>query len=428
MKILIKNGYLTDYATNRKGYFDIYIEDGFIREIGADLDLPATDIIDARGKHIIPGLVDSHCHLRDPGYEYKEDIETGTASAVMGGFTSVACMPNTNPCIDNQSVVRYILDKAEREGYCNVFPIGAISKGQKGLELAEIGELKFSGAVGISDDGYSVKDASLMKKALEYAAMFDIMVISHCEEEALSEEGVMNEGYNSTILGLRGIPSVAESVIVARDVLLAEYTNTPIHIAHVSTKNSVEIIRDAKKRGVKVTCETCPHYFTLTDEAVLGYNTNAKMNPPLQSQRDVEEVIRGLKDGTIDIIATDHAPHHSDEKNVEFNLAANGIVGFETAFPLAVTGLVNPGHLTIGDLVAKMCVNPAKLLGINKGIIDVGRTADIMIFSLEETKVVDVKKFKSKGKNSPFDKYELHGVVYHTIVNGKSVVKEKILL
>ncbi|NSW89966.1 MAG: dihydroorotase [Firmicutes bacterium] len=428
MKLLIKNGHVVDARTGRNGVFDIVIEDGIIREIGKDIEITSSDLIDATGKYVIPGLVDAHCHLRDPGYEYKEDIESGTASAAMGGFTSVACMPNTNPPIDNQTVIKYIINKSKQEGYVNVYPIGTITKGQRGEELAEIGELKFAGAVAISDDGKPVMNSSLMKKALQYASMFDITVISHCEDLDLADEGVMNEGYQSTIMGLKGVPSAAESVMVARDLLLAEYTNTSIHIAHVSTEASVDLIRNAKKRGVKVTAETCPHYFSLTEDACGDFNTMAKVNPPLRTKKDVEAVIEGLRDGTIDIIATDHAPHHIDEKNIEFNLAASGMVGFETALPLVITYLVDPGILTIEDVVRKMCFNPSKILGLNKGVLGEGRTADITIIDINEEQIIDVNKFKSKSKNSPFDGFRLKGVVYHTIVNGKAVVREKVLL
>jgi dihydroorotase len=429
LKLLIKNGHVVDARTGRNGIFDILIYEGKIADIGNDLEIDSNyDYIDAAGKYVVPGFVDAHCHLRDPGYEYKEDIESGSASAAIGGFTSIACMPNTNPCIDNQEVVKYIISKAKQEAYVNVYPIGAISKGQKGEELSEIGELKFAGAVAISDDGKPVKSSSLMKKALQYASMFDITVISHCEDLDLAEDGVMNEGYQSTIMGLRGIPSAAESIMVARDLLLAEYTNTPIHIAHVSTEASVELIKVAKKRGVKVTAETCPHYFSLTEEACEGFNTMAKVNPPLRTKRDVEAIIQGLKDDTIDVIATDHAPHHQDEKNVEFNLAASGMVGFETALSLVVTNLINPGVLTMEQVVEKMCLNPSRILGLNKGVLEVGRAADITIFDVNEERIIDINKFKSKSKNSPFDRFKLKGTVYHTVVNGKVVVREKVLL
>ncbi len=428
MKTLIKGGHVVDPHTGKDCILDIIIEEGIITEIGENLELTVGDVIEAKGKYVIPGLVDAHCHLRDPGFEYKEDIESGSRSAAVGGFTSIACMPNTNPVIDNQTVVKYILSKAKQEAIVNVYPIGAISKGQKGEELSEIGELKFAGVVAISDDGKPVKNASLMKKALQYASMFDTMVISHSEDLELSDEGAMNEGVTSTLLGLKGIPTVAESAAIAREVLLAEYLQTSIHIAHVSTEASVDIIRLAKKRGVKVTAETCPHYFSLTEKACEGFNTNAKVNPPLRTDKDVEAIKAGLADGTIDIIATDHAPHHIDEKNVEFSIALSGIVGFETAFSLAYTNLVKTGVITLDELVRKMSLNPSKMLGLSKGTIDIGKAADITIVDLDEEYTVEVEKFQSKSKNSPFDEMKLYGKVYYTIVDGEPVLREKILV
>lgn len=428
MKTLIKGGFVIDPKSGKNGLFDIIIDKGKIVEIGNDLEFTTGDIVDVTGKYVIPGLVDAHCHLREPGFEYKEDIETGTQSAAVGGFTSIACMPNTNPVIDNESVVKYIINRAKQDGFVNVYPIGSITKGQAGEELSEIGELKFAGAVAVSDDGKPVMKASIMKKALQYASMFDITVISHCEDLDIAEDGYMNEGYQSTVMGLKGIPSAAEEVMVARDLILAEYTNAPIHIAHVSTELSVDLIRNAKKRGVKVTCETCPHYFVLTEDACEGFNTLAKVNPPLRTQKDVDAIIEGLKDGTIDIIATDHAPHHIDEKNVEFASAANGMVGFETALPLVITYLYKTGVLTLEQIVEKMCVNPSKILGLNKGSLEVGKAADITIIDVDEDVIVDTAKFKSKSKNSPFNGYKLKGAIYYTIVNGKFIVREKVLL
>lgn len=428
MKILIKNGHVVDYKTGIDEIFDVLIEDGIITEIDTNIEYSSGDLIDATGKYVLPGLVDAHCHLREPGFEYKEDIESGTRSAAKGGFTSIACMPNTNPVIDNEAQIKYVLSRAKQDGLVHVYPIGAISKGLKGEELAEIGELKFAGAAAISDDGNPVMNSSLMKKALQYASMFDITVISHCEDIALVEEGVMNEGYQSTILGLKGSPSAAESVMVARELILAEYTGAPIHIAHVSTESSVDLIRNAKKRGVKVTAETCPHYFSLTEDACEGFNTLAKVSPPLRSQRDVDAVIEGLRDGTIDIIATDHAPHHRDEKNVEFNIAANGIVGFETALPLTITYLVKTGVISMMGLVEKMCYNPSRILSLNKGILEVGRNADITIVDINDEYIVDIEKFKSKSKNSPFNGFKLSGEAAYTIVDGNVVVREKFLL
>lgn len=427
MKLLIKKGHIVDAKSGINGVFDLLAVDGRIAEISKNIDDDGCEIIDAKGKYVLPGLVDAHCHLRDPGFEYKEDIESGTRSAAVGGFTSIACMPNTNPVIDNEAVIKYILNKAEQEGYVHVFPIGAITKGQKGEELAEIGELKFAGAVAISDDGKPVKSSSLMKKALQYASMFDITVISHCEDLDLAEEGVMNEGYMSTIMGLKGIPAAAEETMVARELILAEYTGVPLHIAHVSTALSVDLIRDAKKRGVNVTCETCPHYFSLTEEACAGYNTNAKVNPPLRTASDVLAIIEGIADDTIDIIATDHAPHHADEKNVEFSLAANGIIGFETALPLAITHLVKPGVITMTKLVEKMSLNPARILSINKGSLEIGCSADITIVNINEEITINVGKFQSKAKNSPYEGSKLYGTVWNTIVDGRVIVSEKVL-
>ena len=430
MRILIKNGHVIDPANKRDGYFDVYIEDGKILEIEPELDYDGVDIevIDASGKVVAPGLVDMHCHLREPGYEYKEDIESGTRAAAMGGFTSVACMPNTNPAVDNKAIVDYILDQAKNVGVVNVYPIGAITKGRKGEELAEIGEMKFAGVVAVSDDGKPVQNANVMRRALQYANMFVTPVISHCEEMSLVDGGAMNEGYMSTVLGLRGIPKSAEEVMVSRDVLLAEYLKVPVHIAHVSTIGSIETIRQAKRRGVQVTCETCPHYFTLTDEAVAGYDTSTKMNPPLRTADDVKAVKVGLRDGTIAAIATDHAPHVKDSKCVEYELAANGIIGFETALPLAVTYLVKEGILSLYELLERMCVHPANILGLNKGTLSVGKPADVIIFDPEEKITVDVSKFQSKSKNSPFDGYELFGSVYYTIVGGNVVVRQKQLI
>ena len=422
MRILIKNGHVIDIKHKINAVMDILIEDGHIVEMGKIAEIKEGKVIDAMGKYVLPGFVDAHCHLRDPGFEYKEDIESGTRSAAKGGFTSIACMPNTSPVIDNAAIVNYIINKAKDVGLVNVFPIGAISKGQQGKELAEIGDMKFAGAVAISDDGHPVRSADLMKKAIQYASTFDIIVISHCEEMDIAEDGVMNEGYNSTTMGLKGIPTAAEDIMVARDVILAEYLKLPVHIAHVSTKGAIETIRSAKKRGVKVTCETGPHYFSLTDDACLNFNTLAKVNPPLRTQEHLEAVIQGLKDGTIDIIATDHAPHSKDEKNIEFSLANNGLVGFETAFSLAITHLVKPGILTMEDLVNKMSYLPSKILGINKGTLEKGLLADIVVVDIHEKYRVDTESLVSKSKNSPFNGHELYGKVQHTIVGGKHVV------
>ncbi len=430
MRIFIKNGKVIDPKNNINGIMDIYVENGVIEEIGENLDYEGADIeiIDATGKIVAPGFVDMHCHLRDPGQTYKEDIATGTESAVMGGFTSVACMPNTNPVTDSKIIIDYIINKAKDIGYANVYPIGAISKGLKGEELAPIGDMKFAGAVAVSDDGRPVENANLMKNAMLYANTFDIAVISHCEDMSLKNDGSMNEGFTATSLGLRGISRASEELMVSRECILSQTYDVPVHIAHVSTKGSVELIRNAKKNGAKVTCETCPHYFSLTEEAVEGFNTNAKMNPPLRTEEDVKAIKDGLKDGTIDVIATDHAPHAVDEKNCEFDMALNGIVGLETAFSLGITYLVKPGVLTLDELIYKMSSKPSDILGINKGTLKEGYCADIVLFDEEEKYTVDVSKFRSKSKNSPYDGYELYGKIDTVIVNGQLVVKQGVLM
>lgn len=419
--ILIKNGHIIDPANNIDKQLDIYIEDGRIKEIGEKLSNVADNVIDAKDKIVAPGLIDMHCHLREPGQEYKEDVTSGSRSAAVGGFTSIACMPNTNPVIDNGSVVAFI---KTRKAYTNVYPIGAITKGQKGEILSLMAEMKKEGAIAVSEDGSSVRNSGIMRNAMEYASNFDLPVISHCEDEDLGLDGVMNEGYYSTILGLKGLNKAVEENMIARDILIAENDNQSIHIAHVTTKGGVELIRQAKTRGVKVTCETCPHYFSLTEEAVDGFNTFAKVSPPLRTKEDVEAIKIGLKDGTIDVIATDNAPHHINEKNCEIVLAAKGMVGFETALGLGITNLVKEGILTLKELIEKMSFNPAKILRLDKGTLEIGKNADITIFDPNHEYVVDVNKFASKAKNSPLDGMKLKGKAYATIVGGKVVVLE----
>jgi len=427
MKILIHGGRVIDPSTKLDALRDVYIEDGCIVKVGENLvtKYNSDDIkqIDATGKIVAPGLIDMHCHLREPGQEYKEDIRTGTRAAAKGGFTTVACMPNTNPPLDNAALITFIYARTAETGCINVLPIGAISKGQKGEELAEIGEMKAEGAIAISDDGRPVSNPVLMRRALEYADMFDCLVISHCEDLSLVAGGSMNEGAVSTRLGLKGIPRSAEEVQVARDTILAGETGARLHLAHISTAGSVEIVRQAKAKGFPVTAETCPHYFTLTEEAVDGFNTNAKMNPPLRSAEDVEAIIEGLMDGTIDAIATDHAPHHVDEKNVEFGFAANGIVGVETALALGITYLVKENRLSLMELLEKMTLNPAAILGISKGAIAEGNIADVIVFDIDTPYTVKAEDFASKSKNSPYVGYELYGKVDYTLVGGKVVIE-----
>ncbi len=423
MRILIKNGRLVDPANGVDEVKDLLIDNGVIAEVGTnpDFDGIGIKIIDAEGMVVAPGLVDMHVHLREPGQEYKETIKTGTRAAVYGGVTSVACMPNTSPVCDNEAIVRFIKERARQEGYCNVYPVGAISKGLEGKYLAEIGEMAFEGAVAVSDDGMPVTSSALMRRAIEYSEMFDIPVISHCEDKDLGE-GDMNEGAVATEMGLRGISPAAEEIMAARDILVADDVDGRVHIAHISTKNTVELIRQAKKRGVRVTCETCPHYFSLTEEACRGYNTNAKMNPPLRNAEDVEAIKEGLRDGTIDCIVTDHAPHHPDEKNCEFGYAKNGIVGLETSLGLGIRELVKTGVLTMSELIEKMSYNPAKLLGIAKGTLSVGHSADIVIFDPDKKWTVKTSELHSKSKNSPFDGFELFGKPEYVLVAGELVI------
>lgn len=423
MNLLIKNGRLIDPYNGLDGKFDLLVEDGLISQIASDIKPEKSiEVIDASGMLVVPGLIDIHVHLRDPGLEYKEDIISGSQAAVAGGFTSICCMPNTKPVIDNKTVASYIINKAKSDGYCNVYPIGAITYGSNGERLAEMGELKESGCVAVSDDGRPVLSPELMRRALEYARGMGIIVISHAEDIALVGEGVMNEGYTSTELGLKGIPSVAEDIATARDVMLAEYTHSPIHIAHVSTKGSLQIIRDAKSRGVMVTCETAPHYFTLTDDAVRGYNTNAKMNPPLREAADLAAIKSALADGTIDCIATDHAPHHSDEKDVEFNFALNGIIGLETSLPLSLK-LVEEGFLTINQLIEKMSLKPSEILGLDRGTLSVGKPADITIIDQNAEWKVEAEQLRSKSRNTPWLGETMKGQAVMTIVAGKLVYK-----
>ncbi len=432
MNILIKNGSILDPSQEIDGIGDILIEAGKIKEVrikgraqsaerkAQNPGLQNSDLrtIDASGLLVFPGLIDMHVHLREPGFEYKETIKTGTMAAIKGGFTTVCCMPNTFPVNDNASVTEFIKRKASQEGCCSVLPIGAITKGQKGKELAEIGTMRNEGCIAFSDDGQPVMSSLIMRRALEYSKAFNVPVISHCEDLTLSEDGVMNEGLMSITLGLKGTPVEAEQIMIFRDILLAELTGGKLHIAHVSTEGSVDLIRNAKKRGVHVTAETCPHYFSLTEEAVQGYNTNAKVNPPLRTARDVEAIKEGLRDCTIDVIVTDHAPHHRDEKLREFDMAPFGISGLDTALGLSLM-LVKKGILTPVQLVEKMAWNPAKILGIDRGTFRPGSDADVVIVDENKEFRVDPERFISKGRNTPFAGWPLEGMPVFTIYRGK---------
>jgi dihydroorotase len=420
MKLLIHHGRLIDPSQSIDGMYDLLIDGAKIAGVYPSGSAPKGDeTIDAKGMLVIPGLVDAHTHLREPGFTHKETIKSGTRAAVKGGFTTVCCMPNTNPVNDSIIVTNYILKKAAEEGCCTVYPIGAITKGQNGAELAPLGMLKEAGCVAFSDDGKPVMNSLVMRRALEYAKNFGMTIISHSEDLDLSSQGVMNEGFASTSLGLQGIPTASEEIIVSRDMILADYVGGKLHLAHISAKGSVELIRQAKSRGVQVTAETCPHYFSLTDEAVFGYKTFAKVNPPLRTEEDVEAVKQGLKDNTIDIIATDHAPHHIEDKTTEFDYAPPGISGLETAFSVSLR-LVQEGVLTMNKLIEKMSILPAKIFNLPKGTLQAGADADVVIVDLEKEFTVDNSKFLSSGKNTPFIGWKLKGAPVITIAMGKT--------
>lgn len=424
MKLLIKGGTLIDPATGKVSEQDLLITDGRIAKTGVNLSAGDAEVLDAAGKLITPGLIDMHVHLREPGFEAKETIFSGSCAAARGGFTSVACMPNTNPVADCAAIISYIRGQARKAGKVNVYPIGAITGGSKGAELAEMGDMQGAGAVAFSDDGQPVMSAGLMRRAMQYAGMLNMTIISHCEDKSLAAGGAMHEGYLSTVLGLPGLPACAEEVMVARDILLAEETGCPVHIAHVSTAGSVRLVREARARGIRVTAEVTPHHFTLTDEAVTGYNTSTKVNPPLRTGADVAAVRQGLADGTISVIATDHAPHTIEEKDVEYGLAPFGMVGLETAVGLVWTELVATGILTPLEAVAKLTINPATILGLPKGELAAGADADITIIDPAVTWTVDPDQFAGKGRNTPFAGRILRGLPYATIVGGRMVMHQ----
>lgn len=425
VNLVLRNGRVIDPAMGLDAVADVLIEDGIIVEICPHIEigydrLKQLEQIDANGKWIVPGLIDMHVHLREPGEEYKETIASGTLAAAAGGFTSVACMPNTHPVNDCAAVTQYILEKARDDGSCRVFPVGAISTGLEGKNLSEYGELRAAGIVAVSDDGRPVMNSMLMRRALEYAKTFDLLVVSHCEDLDICGAGLMNEGPVSTRLGMRGIPRAAEEIMVARDILLADLTGSRLHLAHISAAGSVALIREAKRRGIPVSAETAPHYFTITEELISTFDPVYKVNPPLRSSEDVEAVKAGLADGTIDVIASDHAPHSSVEKDLEFEYAANGMIGLESTLPL-IFRIMGEGVLTPLEAVAKVSCNPARILAIPFDALRKGKVADLTLIDPEVKYRIDVNRFKSKSRNCPFDGMEVQGRAVMTLVGGRVV-------
>jgi len=429
-KCLLKGGRVVDPANGRDGTFDVLIDGGRIAKVGRDLPVDAgVAVVDIpSGLVICPGLIDMHVHLREPGQEHKETVATGTAAAVAGGFTAVACMPNTNPVNDNAGVTEFILNKAAEANLARVYPIGAVSKGQAGEQLAEIAELGQAGCVAISDDGRPVATAMLMRRALEYAGMFNLPVIEHCEDQTLKNDGVAHEGFHASALGLRGIPGEAESIMALRDIALAELTRGVLHIAHMSARQTLDAVRYGKSRGARVTCEVTPHHFILTDEmlgAPVAYDTNVKMNPPLREAADRDAMLAGIADGSVDAVATDHAPHHADEKHVEFDRAPFGITGLETAVSLCFDRLVHAGVIGLARLIELLSVNPARILGVPGGSLAESAPADVTILAPDLAVTVSVARMRSKSRNTPFDGWHLRGGVAATIVGGRVVYRNE---
>jgi dihydroorotase len=423
-RLLIKNGYVIDPAQEMNSGRNLLIEDG--RVVGlCNYSDPVSDdveIFDATGLIVAPGFIDMHVHLREPGQEYKETIASGAAAAAAGGFTTICSMPNTDPINDNAAVTRFVIEQAERAGLASVLPIGAVTKNSGGTELAEMGEMKDAGIVAVSDDGRPVPSAGMMRRAMEYARGFDLPVIDHCEDKSLARGGVMHEGHWSLVLGLRGMPAAAEEVDAERDCALAELTGARIHLAHVSTRGAVDAVRRAKAKGLPVTCEVAPHHWTLTDEAVENYDANTKMSPPLRSQDHIDAILEGLRDGTIDAIASDHAPHHADEKELEFDQAPFGIIGLETTIGLAFERLVRPGVISLERLVEISSINPARILSLqDRGTFKPGARADVTMLDPECAWTYDVSQSKSKSRNTPFDGYRFNGAAMATIVGGRIV-------
>jgi dihydroorotase len=422
MRLLIKNGYIIDPAQGVNTGRNLLIEAGHIVGLSSHSDpIPSdTEVFDATGLIVAPGFIDMHVHLREPGHEYKETIASGAAAAVAGGFTTICAMPNTSPVNDNAAVTRFVIEQAQRAGLADVLPIGSVTKNSEGTELAEMGEMKDAGIVAVSDDGRPVPNAGMMRRAMEYARGFDLPVIDHCEDKSLARGGVMHEGHWSIVLGLRGMPAAAEEVDAIRDCALAELTGARAHLAHVSTRGAIAAVRRAKEKGLAVTCEVAPHHWTLTDEAVQDYDTNTKMSPPLRSQDHIDAILDGLRDGTIDAIASDHAPHHADEKELEFDQAPFGIVGLETSIGLAMDRLVNEGTISLERLVELCATNPARILKLqDRGTLNTGARADVTIIDPEMIWTFDVTQSKSRSRNTPFNGHRFRGGVVATLVAGR---------
>lgn len=425
MTILIKNGRLINPSENLDKVMDIFVEDGIIKEKAESIEKQADTVIDAAGCYVMPGLIDLHVHFRDPGLTYKEDIETGSKAAAKGGFTTVCCMPNTKPVVDNVETVKYIIEKGEKTGLTNVLPVGAVTKNMAGVEITNVEELKKAGICAISEDGKSVMNSGVYRKAMKNAAKANVPVLAHCEDINLVEGGVINLGDKSSELGVKGISNAVEDVIAMRDIMLAKETGATLHLCHCSTKDSVEMVKRAKEEGIKVTAEVCPHHFSMCSDDITSNDGNFKMNPPLRAREDMEALIKGLQDDIMDVISTDHAPHSAEEKAKDLEHAPFGIVGLETSVALTVTNLVKKGYLTPMQMAAKMSYNPAKVLGIPKGTLDEGKIADITIIDPDKEYAIDVNTFESKGKNTPFDGYKVSGEVEYTILNGKIVYSNK---
>jgi len=426
VRLLIKNGRVIDPASGRDEILDILIEKGKIKELKPGIKDTSAAILDISGNVIAPGFIDMHVHLREPGQEHKETIETGAKAAARGGFTSIACMPNTSPVNDSRGVTEFILTEARKKAPVHVFPIAAVTKGLNGEEITDMVDLSDAGAIAFSDDGQPIADSMIMRRAMEYAKISNSLIIDHCEDKNLSTDGVMHEGHYSNTLGLNGIPSPSEEVMVARDIQLAEYLDSKVHIAHVSTRGSVSLIKAAKKKKIQITAEVTPHHLFLSDKEIQTYDTNFKMNPPLRSEKDRKALLSAVQDGTIDVFATDHAPHTPDEKEMEFDYAPFGVVGLETAVPLLLDRLINPGLITLHRFVEMISLNPAIILGLeNKGRIKIGADADLTVLDLEKKDTLDSRQFVSKSRNTPFNGWTVTGIPVMTIVGGKIVFQDK---